>query len=163
MSSQNDPCSISYKNIQHNHKAVFCNNCHLRVHIKLQQRVLQAISFQDYAAPFTPIFHDLKILKLHDLFQIKLLIFVYQCVNKISPPTFHTFFDSLSNVHQYGTRQATKGDIFLIQKNTLQYGLRSVRYYGAKCRNNIPDYIRRSPSVRSFQCNLKSFIFERGY
>ena len=34
MSSQNDPCSVCYKNIQHNHKAVFCNNCHLWVHIK---------------------------------------------------------------------------------------------------------------------------------
>ena len=137
------------------------------IHIKsvflLQKRVLQAMSFEDYAAPSTPIFHYLKILKLHDLFQLKLLIIVHQCVNKISPPTFHTFFDSLSNVHQYGTRQATKGDIFLIQKNTLQYGLRSVRYYGAKCRNNIPDYMRRSPSVRSFQCNLKSFIFKRDY
>ena len=92
----------------------------------LQKRVLQAIAFENYAAPSTPIFRDLKILKLHDLFQLKLLIFVYQCVNKISPPTFHTFFDSLSNVHQYGTRQVTKGDIFLIQKNALQYGIRSV-------------------------------------
>ena len=57
----------------------------------LQKRVIRAISFQNYAAPSSPIFNDLKILKLHDLFQLKLLGFVYECVNKISPANFHTF------------------------------------------------------------------------
>ena len=57
----------------------------------LQKRVIRAISFQNYAAPSSPIFSDLKILKLHDLFQLKLLSFVYECVNKISPTNFHTF------------------------------------------------------------------------
>ena len=111
----------------------------------------------------SPIFNDLKILKLHDLFQSKLLSFVYECVNKISPASFHTFFDSLATVHQYGTRQAIKGDIFLIQKNTLQYGLRSVRYCGAKCWNDIPVDIKRSPSVKSFRLKLKAFLVEKSY
>ena len=109
----------------------------------LQKRVIRAISFQNYAAPSSPIFSNLKILKLHDLFQLKLLSFVYECVNKISPTNFHTFFDTLASVHHYGTRQATKDDIFLTQKNTLQYGLRSVRYCGAKCWNDIPVDIKR--------------------
>ena len=125
----------------------------------LQKRVIRAISFQNYAAPSSPIFSDLKILKLHDLFQLKLLSFVYECVNKITPANFHTFFDSLASVHQYSTRQATKGDIFLIQKNTLQYGLRSVRHCGAKCWNEIPVDIKRSPSVKSFRLKLKAFLF----
>ena len=129
----------------------------------LQKRVIRAISFQNYAAPSSPIFSDLKILKLHDLFQLKLLSFVYECVNKISPTNFHTFFDTLASVHQYGTRQATKNDIFLIQKNTLQYGLRSVRYCGAKCWNDIPVDIKRSPSVKSFRLKLKAFLFEKSY
>ena len=72
-------------------------------------------------------------------------------------------FDVVSNVYQYGTRQASKGDIFLSQKNTLKYGIRSVQYYGAKCWNDIPDYITRSPSIKSFQQNLRSLLFERDY
>ena len=99
----------------------------------LQKRVLRAISFEHYTSPSTPIFSDLKILKLHDLFQLKLLGFVYDCVNKTAPPYFHSFFALVESVHQYGTRQASKTDIFVTQKNTLQYGLRSVRYFGAKC------------------------------
>ena len=47
------------------------------VHIKpihlLQKRVVRAIAFEHFTSPSTPIFSDLKILKLQDLFQLKLL------------------------------------------------------------------------------------------
>ena len=101
----------------------------------LQKRVVRAISFVHFTAPSLPIFSDLKILKLHDLFQLKLLSFVYDCVNRTSPSCFHSFFDLVESVHRCGTRQVTKKDIFLTQKNTLQYGIRSVRFFGAKCWN----------------------------
>ena len=96
-----------------------------------QKRVLRAISFEHFTSPSTPIFYNLKILKLHDLFQLKLLGFVYDCVNKTAPHYFHSFFALVESVHQYGTWQACKTDIFITLKNTLQYGLRSVRYFGA--------------------------------
>ena len=82
----------------------------------LQKRALRAISFEHFTAPSTPIFSDLKILKLQDLFHVKLLSFVYECVNKISPSCFHSFFKLVESVHQYGTRQVIKNNIFLTQK-----------------------------------------------
>ena len=33
--------------------------------------------------------------------------------------------------------QASKGDVFLTGKNSLQYGLKSVRFAGAKLWNNV--------------------------
>ena len=63
-----------------------------------------AISFENYAAPSTLIFRDFRILKLNDLSLLKLLSFACQCFNKISPDSFHTFLDSLSDVHQYSIR-----------------------------------------------------------
>ena len=137
------------------------------VHIKpiylLQKRVVKAIAFEHFTSPSTPIFSDLKILKLQDLFQLKLLCFVYDCVNKKSPSCFHKFFESVTNVHQYGTRQATKNDIFLTRKNTLQYGIRSVRFFGAKSWNNIPVDIKRSSSAFSFRQKLPVFLFLNNY
>ena len=129
----------------------------------LQKRVIRAISFEHFTAPTTPIFSDLKILKLHDLFKLKMLIFVYESVNKFSPICFHNIFDSVASVHQYGTRQAGKDNIFLIQKNTNQYGLRSVHYHGAKCWNDIPVDIKRSPSVNIFRRKLKALLFQSNY
>lgn len=129
----------------------------------LQKRVVKAISFAHFTSPSSPIFFDLKILKLHDLFKLKLLNFVYDCVNRNSPSCFHSFFDFVGSVHQYGTRQATKNDIYLTQKNTLQYGIRSVRYYGAKCWNEIPINIKTSPSSNHFRQKLKAFLFQNHY
>ena len=137
------------------------------IHIKpiylLQKKVVRAIAFQNFTSPSSPIFSDLKILKLYDLFDLKLLTFVYESVNRLSPPYFHNFFTTLSDVHQYDTRQAREGGIFMTQPNTLQYGLRSVRYAGAKSWNSIPFNIKQSPSVTSFRRQLKLFLFFTKY
>ena len=58
----------------------------------LQKKVVRAIAFKSFTSPSTPIFSDLKILKLYDLFELKLLTFVYESVNMISPVFFHIFF-----------------------------------------------------------------------
>ena len=76
---------------------------------------------QSFRSPSTSIFSDLKILKLYDLFELKLLTFVYESVNKISPSFFHNFFETLTTVHHYNTRQASSGDIFMTRKNTLWF------------------------------------------
>ena len=136
---------------------------HINPVFLLQKRVIRAISFEHFTSPTTPLFSDLKILQLYDLFQLKLLSFVYDCVNKISPSCFYSFFDLVQSVHQHNTWQATKNDIFLTQKNTSQYGLRSVRYFGAKCWNDIPMDIKQSPSTISFCRKLKVFLFENNY
>ena len=127
----------------------------------LQKRVVRAMAFEHFTSPSNPIFRDLKILKLNDLFQLKLLSFVYESVNKLSPTCFHTFFKLVEHVHQYGTRQVENYDIFLTRKNTLQYGLRSVRYCSAKTWNQIPIGIKRSSSVQTFRQKLKASLFEK--
>ena len=78
----------------------------------LQKRVVRAMAFEHFTSPSNPIFPDLKILKLDDLFQLKLLSFVYKSVNKLSPTCFHTFFELAGHVHKYGTRQVENYDIF---------------------------------------------------
>ena len=88
---------------------------------------------------------------------------MYESVNKTSPRLFHNFFETVTAVHHYDTRQASKGDIFMTRKNTLQYGLRSVRYAGAKSWNSISDVIKQSPSVSIFRRKLKSYIFSAKY
>ena len=47
--------------------------------------------------------------------------------------------------------------------NTLQYGLRSVCYFGAKCWNDIPVEIKKSPSANNFRQKVKAYLFERNY
>ena len=129
----------------------------------LQKKVVRAIAFKSFTSPSIAIFSDLKILKLYDLFDLKFLTFIYESVNIISPLIFHNYFETLTAVHQYDTRQASKGDMFMSHTNTLQYGLRSVRYAGAKSWSSISDVIKQSPSVSNFRLKLKSYILSTKY
>ena len=74
----------------------------------MHKRVTRAIAFELFTSPSTSQFSDLKILKLHNVFQLKLFSFVYDCVNKISPLCFHAVFNLVESVHEHGTWQATK-------------------------------------------------------
>ena len=83
---------------------------------------------------------------------------MYESVNKISPSFFHNFFETVTAVNHCDTRQASRCDIFRIRRNTLQYGLRSVRFAGVKSWNSISDDTEKSPSVFTFRRKLKSHI-----
>ena len=124
----------------------------------LQKKVLRCISFRPYCSPSLPIFHSLKVLTLKDLIHFNILNFVYKSINKFTPPVFHNFFQLSQNVHLYGTRQASRGDLFQTSKNTIQYGLRSMQYFGSKLWDTIPIYVRINISVSIFKSKLNEFL-----
>ena len=99
---------------------------------KLQKKAVRAISFQPHMSPSAPIFTDFKLLRLSEIFELRLLTFVFDSINRISPSCFHNFFLFNSSVHQYSTRQASQGNLFMSRKNSVLYGLKSIKYLGAK-------------------------------
>ena len=82
-----------------------------------------AMTFSDPTAHSSPLFYDLKILKLDDLYQLSISVFAYECQNNITPLYFVNFFTQTTDVHSYNTRSAARGDFFILQRNTQQYGL----------------------------------------
>ena len=127
---------------------------------KLQKKAVRSISFQPRLSPSLPIFKDLKLLKLFDIFKVRLLTFVYDSINKTSPCCFHNFYLFSSSVHRYSTRQASQGDLYLFCKDSLQYGLKSIRYLGAKLWNELPVELRNTPSKISFKKQLKIYLLK---
>ena len=75
------------------------------------------------------------------------------------PNNCNKFFETLTSVHQYDTRQARKGDIFMTREETFQYELRSISYAGAKSWNYIPSSIKQSSKATIFRRDLKSHAF----
>ena len=124
----------------------------------LQKKVLRSISFQPSSSPSTPIFFSLKILKLKDMIHHDILKFVYKSLNGLSPSHFHNYFQLSNTVHSHETRQAARGDIFQSIRNTFFYGLRSIKYFGAKLWNGIPTFIKMSVSFNIFKSKLKEFL-----
>ena len=88
---------------------------------KLQKRAVRAISHQPFLVHSLPIFKDLKLLRVVDIFKLRLLSFVYESVNMVAPDCFHNFFFLNSTVHCHNTRQSTRGDLFLANINTSKF------------------------------------------
>ena len=80
-----------------------------------QKKVIRAITFSEPTAHSSPLFLDLKILKLGDIYQLYISSFVFECHNDIAPAHFRNFFRPISSIHSYNTRGATRGDFFLVR------------------------------------------------
>ena len=100
--------------------------------VLIQKKVVRVIVHQHHFSHTLPIFKSLQLFKLHDIFRVKLLCFVYESINKLTPHCFHDFFLLNSNVHEYFTRQSNRGDVFRNHKNICQYGLSPFGIWGQK-------------------------------
>ena len=74
--------------------------------IVTQKKFIRAMTFNKANAHTNPI------LKIDDIRQLQLLSFVYDCLNKIAPIYFHGYFVPCSQVHNFNTRLAARGDFF---------------------------------------------------
>ena len=122
-----------------------------------QKKVIRAMTSSKQSGHSSPLFSQLKLLKLYDIYKLYISSFIFECQNKTSPIYFSDFFTSVSSIHSYNTQSASHGNLFLIRKNTLQYGLRSISYIGVRIWNNISSDIRNS-SVKSFRKKYKEFL-----
>ena len=92
---------------------------------------------EPFVSSSTPIFHSLKSLKLKDMINYEILKFAYKSLNGLSPSHVLNYFQPSNIVHSHETRQAAGGGIFQSIRNTFIYGLRSIKYFGAKLWNGI--------------------------
>ena len=67
----------------------------------LQKKAVRIITFSEYKAHSSPLFYRLEILKLFDLIYLDNALFVYDYYTNKLPATFHDFFKSIHEVHQY--------------------------------------------------------------
>ena len=76
-----------------------------------KKRAIRATSHQSFLAHTLPIFKDLKLLRIADIFKLRLLPFVYEAINRLAPNCFHDFFSLNFSIHCHKTRQSTRGDL----------------------------------------------------
>ena len=101
-------------------------------------------------------FKKLEILKLTDLVTLyKYALFMYQYHNyNIFPSLFENFFQTVSSLHSYNTRLATKSTYYI---NTIKtnYGKFNIHFAGVKVWNNLDESIKHLP-FKTFKSKLKS-------
>ena len=79
----------------------------------------------------------------------------------MTPDYFSDYFKHVSDVHSIYTRQAIRDDLFLERRHTIQYGITSVQYSGAKLWNSIPVELRSLKSASQFRAKLKAYFLSQ--
>ena len=87
-----------------------------------------------------PLFNELKILTIFDIFKLEIIKFVYDSLNNNNPNQFNNYFTYPSN--QYNTLSNRQNNLNIPQVRTTTYGLKSIKYSGAIIWNAIPFSIR---------------------
>jgi hypothetical protein len=123
----------------------------------------------------TPLYKELKILKLADIFKFTIAKFIYQTLCNESPNVFSDWFIYTHMVHDHATRSSifitqenyfdigTLNDTYTlyINKGNLQnYGKKLVRVSGPLIWNNIPYEIQDSTSIQTFKCSFKDYFIQ---
>ena len=105
------------------------------IHI-LQKKFIRMATFNDKypqtpaPLPHTPLFYQLKILTIFDIYQLQLGKLVYDTINDIGPTQSIILFPRANQVHDHHTRFANQGNIYNTYVRTTRYGLKGLRHQG---------------------------------
>ena len=121
----------------------------------IQEKVLRIISRSAFDAHTEPIFKQLKILKLHDIyrFQIGKLMFLFK--KGFLPDVFEEVFLLTSIIHRYNTRHCNSFYLFPCRTNIRQF---AISFQGPKLFNSFNSEIQNAESISLFKSKIISFL-----
>ena len=84
---------------------------------------MRIISFSDFHASSSPIYKELKILRLKVFITLQNCLFVYDFFHNKLPVCFNDYLQSVKRVHSIGTKSNKLGCIFISRVSITRYGL----------------------------------------
>ena len=121
---------------------------HLNPLIILQKRAIRVITKSEYLTHTNNLFLRNRILKLPDIHKLKLGIYTFK----------NELFSQYTRSHSHNTRNRTQ---LLPEFHRLSSTQRSISYSAPSFWNEIPAYIRESPSLSSFKIRLKKCLIDK--
>ena len=124
------------------------NECHLNCLVTVQKRVIRTIADASFIAHSTPIFHQLKLLKLHDIYKFNAVVDTHL---KIMNGNYHV-------LHNVNTRNR---NLALPKFHRLARTQQSVSFNGPSYWNDLPLSIREKTNIAHFKRDLKAFYIDQ--
>ena len=120
----------------------------------LQNRILKIIYFKKHRFSTNRLHRELKILKISDLYQWKILKLMHNVhYNKHHlPEVFEQYFETNKNLHRYETRQKAN---YRIRKSNMRWGDYTVQNSGARLWNNLKTPLKSISNKKTFNCKVK--------
>ena len=126
------------------------------------KRVVRIMTSSDLRSHSEPLLKSLRLLKFSDIIHLEILPFVYQWYHKLSPSCFVNYFNPVSSIHSYNTRQSQIDNLFVKSVHTTQYGIRSLSYTGPKLWNSLSIDVKKIKPFSSFRQYIKNSVID-GY
>ena len=118
----------------------------LNIIITLQKRVVRLMAYRDQFPvlpgplfPSLPLFFELGLLNVKDVFVLQISKFIHKCLNFNIICNFHNWFKLNCEVHKYKTRsnynfnnQSNTNNLFIPFGRTTHYGLKLIKVSGPK-------------------------------
>ena len=118
----------------------------------LQKKVIRIISKNEFDAHTEPIFKQLKILKLSDIYRSQ----IGNSFQKgLLPYAFSEMFLLPNQIHHYNTRNSNSFYLFSCRTNIRQF---VIRFQGPKLFNSFSTEIQNADSFSQFKTKLKTFL-----
>ena len=124
--------------------------------------MLALILYRYYNAHTTPIFSELKLLKLEDIFKIALLKFHFKYENNQLPQYFSNMFLTENVTHDHDTRQRVQDRPQRPHKSSSD---KTIRYHMPTFLENVSDAIKEKTQTHSIQgfVAYAKYIFMNDY
>ena len=137
-----DYCDIVWSN---------CTKSQLDKLQKLQNRAARIILFKENRTPIADMFHELNWKNLETRHRYHQAVLMYKVMNNQAPPYLKNMFTSVSNLHQYSTRQSMYNLHLTCGKSVSSQ--RTFSFRGTKTWNNLPNELKISPTLATFKSN----------
>jgi hypothetical protein len=124
---------------------------------KNQKLALRIISYTPRRCSTIPFCTKYSILRLPEIYQNSIGIFMYKYKTGLLPNIFDNFFTKNNDYHTHLTRNATK---FRPPLNVTQHGTRFIKTTGVAFWNLIEDSISEHQKIGTFKSQLKRFILD---
>jgi hypothetical protein len=122
-----------------------------------QKKSIRIITHSQWLAHSAPLFKKLRVLPVHNIDELQLACFMYQCVNNKLPNYFCDMYMKNSDVHVYNTRQKDQ-----LHQNCCMLNLRActVRFAGVNLWNSVSNNseIQSARDVHQFRRIYKNML-----
>ena len=119
----------------------------------IQKRIIRIINHTDRLAHTDHLFYSNNVLKIYDLYHLRLGCFMYQLGRGELPTVLSLLFSKNEQFHSYPTRQLLSFHLPLLRTLFKQ---RTIIYTGPHFFNSLDESFKLSPSLFSFKRKLKS-------
>ena len=118
----------------------------------LQNRILKIIHFKDRKYATNCLHKELDIVKIRDLYRIKILKLMHQVhfSRKSLPAVFQNYFQTNKSFHKYETRGKSDYKIIKSNKKWRNYTIQNI---GARMWNNLPPNLKSISKQKNFYKN----------